>query len=187
MSLELTNLLPEQTTRAFRRMYFIRLLVVGVSVFLCALLIQYLLLLPSYIYTLKNVQQKTISMESINKNSITSGEKELQNKKRTITETTQYLLRLQKVPSATEALRTVLTVPRTGISLSGFTFAKDTGTTTKAQMSVSGIALTRDTLRQYVSSLENIPSIEAVDLPISAYAKDSEIPFTITISGHLIP
>ena len=45
-----------------------------------------------------------------------------------------------------------------------------------------GVASTRQTLQAYTDTLENLLHI-SVDLPISAYAKESDIPFSISLSG----
>ncbi len=54
-------------------------------------------------------------------------------------------------------------------------------------MTVSGMAATRDALRQYATALGGLPYVSKADLPISAYAKDSDITFTITLTGTLTP
>jgi len=45
-----------------------------------------------------------------------------------------------------------------------------------------GIAATRDALRNYQIALQNAAFARAADLPVSAYAKDSNISFNITIT-----
>lgn len=48
---------------------------------------------------------------------------------------------------------------------------------------ISGIATTRKSLSEFAKSLEKEISFKKVDLPISNLAKDSDIPFSITITG----
>jgi hypothetical protein len=51
-----------------------------------------------------------------------------------------------------------------------------------AQLVLTGTALTRNALRSYQLALQGTPIARAVDLPVSAYAKDADITFTITIT-----
>ncbi len=49
------------------------------------------------------------------------------------------------------------------------------------------MAQTRDALRGYVEALNQLPYVSKADLPISAYAKESAIPFMVTLTGSLQP
>jgi hypothetical protein len=49
-------------------------------------------------------------------------------------------------------------------------------------LSVSGIAVTRGALRAYQLALQSAPFAVAANLPVSAYAKDTDIAFTITVT-----
>jgi len=52
----------------------------------------------------------------------------------------------------------------------------------KKILSVSGTAANREALRTYQLALQGAPFTLTAALPVSAYAKDSDIAFTITIT-----
>ncbi len=49
-------------------------------------------------------------------------------------------------------------------------------------IAVSGTAATRDALRQYQLALQNAAGVQSADVPVSAYAQDANIPFTVTVT-----
>jgi|CXWL01.1.fsa_nt_gi Tfp pilus assembly protein PilN len=187
MSLELTNLLPANKIRAFKRLYFIRLITVVLFMSFLVLCAHTLLLLPSYLYSASQADEKQKQIDGLNASLQTTEEKEAKSRVATLQETVTYLGRLEKTPVASDLIRAVLQAPHEGVRLSGFTVNTGTTPSTTPRMGVSGIAASRDSLRLYVLALEQLPFVTSAELPISAYAKDSEIPFTISLSGPLVP
>jgi hypothetical protein len=84
------------------------------------------------------------------------------------------------------AIRTVLAIPRPDISLSSLGFYAST-TDQKTQMVIFGVAASRTALRQYVNAFSETSGIESADVPISAYAAETKIPFSLTLMGSLFP
>jgi hypothetical protein len=189
MSSELTNLLPSEKTKAFRREYFVRLLTTVVIVLMVLLIAQMVFLLPSYLYEREIVSARSAELQALSANSATAQEQQARTQLAALKTGATLLLMLGKVPTASTALRAVLAVPRPGITLSGFAYGQ-TGATTASStrtLQLSGTASTRETLRAYDSALGALPFVSNADLPISDYAKDSQIPFTITLTGSLAP
>jgi hypothetical protein len=88
-------------------------------------------------------------------------------------------------------VRSALAIAHPGITLSGFVYtAATTGGTkqaktvrpTPATLAITGVAKTRDALRNYQLALEDAPFALRADLPVSAYAEETDAPFTITIT-----
>lgn len=183
---ELTNLISSSQIRAFRRGYFLRLLTVVLLAIAALVLANAVLLLPSYGYARAEVARYRDQLAGLDASLTTAQEKEVNARIKALADASTYLSRLGKVPSATNLLRAILAVPHTGIALTGFTFTPASADT-KAKMTLTGSALSRETLRKYVLSLEQLPYVDTADLPISAYAKESDIPFTITLTGSLVP
>ncbi len=94
------------------------------------------------------------------------------------------LLTLASSPSATTVIRTLLAIPHSGITLTSFTFRAGTP---EGRVTITGSATTRDALRQYHLALSSLSFAKSAELPLSAYAKESNIPFTITLMGSLVP
>jgi hypothetical protein len=184
---ELTNLLPRSGVRALRRGYFIKLAIVTVALAIIALIIHGALLLPSYLYAHQEVAREQGELDRISSSNSSAQERDIQTHIASVKSDIEYLGRLGTLPTASGAFRAVLQVPHPGIKIAGFTFTAPSGTAHTAQMTVTGTAATRDQLRAYVQALGQLPYVSNADLPISAYAKDNAIPFTITLSGSLTP
>ena len=92
------------------------------------------------------------------------------------------LAALARAPSASAIARSALAIPRPGIALSGFEYAPRTADARQGTLIVSGIAATRDALRNYQLALERAPFARSASLPVSTYAKDSNIAFAITVT-----
>lgn len=181
MELELTNLLPEERIRSLRRIYFFRLGVVAVLLLSGVTLVHGVLLLPSYMYLRNQVEERTASLTSLTATLAGSEEKEISVRVAALAEDSAYLARLSSVPKASAAIREIAALPRSGIRLTGFSFAPKEGA--ESEMSVTGVATTREALRTFEQSLADQPFITSADLPISAYAKERDISFTISLTG----
>lgn len=186
MSPELTNLLPHSRLRAFRRLYFTRLGTLALGILTATVLVQVFLLIPTYWYVRAEVGQLKSSVAATDAAAQSSEEQELRTRTEALSATVMRLVRLSEAPVASAAIRAVLVVPRPGIRLVGFTFTAPANGQ-PARMGISGIAGTRDDLRQYEAALRELSFVERADLPISAYAKESAIPFTIVLTGPLRP
>ncbi len=183
---ELTNLLPPERTNGLKREYFVRLATVAVFALAAVTLGSGALLIPSYLYTGQQIQLRNSSISDLDSKLAASQGKEASARLTTLTASALYLSRLGSTTTATGALRGVLSAPRTGISLSVFTFTPPTNGNV-GRMTVGGIAASRESLRAYTSALTTLPFVSSVDLPISAYAQESQIPFVITLTGTLAP
>ena len=78
-------------------------------------------------------------------------------------------------------MRAVLAISHPGITLSGFDYVPGAGKN-PGTLAISGTAATRDTLRNYQTALQSAPFAVTANLPVSAYAKDTGIPFSITVT-----
>ena len=186
MSVRLTNLLPPERIRGLRQLYFFRLATVGMLVLTGVAVIHGVLLLPSYLYLKEQVHARESVLASLTASLQGSEEREVSARVTRLTEDAAYLARLAKTPAASTAVSAILKVPHTGISMRGFTFTA--GSEGKdASMTVSGVASSRETLRRFEQALAAQPYITTTELPISAYAKESAIDFTVVLTGPLMP
>jgi hypothetical protein len=186
-SSELTNLLPTESKRAFRRSYFLRLTTI-VLLFLALLgLINALLLLPTYLYARDEVNSESVQLNRLTKSLATSEEQEAQTELSNLQSEATYLEQLSATPTASAVIQALLAVPHQGISLNGFIFTTSAVASSPNTMQISGVAGTREELLNYDQSLSALPFVTNANLPISDYASDSDIPFTITLTGTLHP
>jgi len=185
MSLELTNLLPPERLRALRGLYFLRLATVAAVLLSGVALVHGVLLFPSYLYLHQQTREREASLAALSARLAGSEEQEVSARVAALTQDATHLARLASTPTASAAISAVLEIPRSGIRLTGFTFApvKDQA----VAMTVSGVASSRESLRAYESALAAEPYVSSANLPISAYAKEAEIPFTISLTGTFMP
>lgn len=185
MEPKLTNLLPEERTRALRQLYFLRLTVVSLIVLAGVAVVHGVLLLPSYLYLRNQVAEREGTLTRLTTTLAGSEEQEIGVRVAALASDSAYLARLSSVPKASAAVSALTALPRSGIRLTGFSFAP--ATDGGATMNVSGIATTREALRRFEQVLAKEPYVTKADLPISAYAKETDIAFTITLTGPLMP
>jgi Tfp pilus assembly protein PilN len=178
---ELTNLLPPERQRALSRNYFLRLGVVS-AVLLCILtLASAALLLPTYVFLAESTSAKEARLANIESALSSANEKELSVRLAALSGDAATLTALASAPSASTMIRTVLAVSRPGIALSGFAYTP-VANKVPGTLTISGIAATRDTLRNYQLTLQRVSFARSATLPVSAYAEDTDIAFTITVT-----
>ena len=186
MNEELTNLLPRDRKQMLGRLYGIRLSVIVIVLVSFLVLSATLFRVPAYVYQYQQIQLQKQNLELLTSNLDKAEGKEINARFKAVNENIAYLSRLATSSSATAATTAILGVPHPGVTISGFSYTPNTKST-DGKMTLSGKALTRESLRQYVEVLSNQPYIKNADLPISSYAKESDIPFVITLTGTLSP
>jgi hypothetical protein len=183
---ELTNLLPPERLAAQREAYFIRLGTVALWMLVVIVIASGALLVPAYLYVDRAIRTSETAVQELDANLVLAHGKETNARLAALTESAAYLTRLATTTTATSALRTVLAVPRSNVTLSGFSFTPPVRGVA-GRMTIVGVAGTREALRGYYDALLHLPAVTNGDLPISAYAKDVNIPFTITLTGSFLP
>lgn len=181
MRSELTNLLPPDRQRSLARDYYLRLSVIILWFVFTLTLISMVLLLPTYIFLTDSARAKERYLATVESSITSADESSLSARLASLNNSATTLVALAQAPSASAFIRTMLELPRPGVTLSQFVY---TPPTTKASgtLLVSGTAATRDALRTYQLALENASFARSAALPVSAYAKDRDISFTITIT-----
>lgn len=181
MHSELTNLLPLSRQHLLAREYHFRLGVVAVSLFITLVLAAAVLLVPTYIFLTRDVQAKEVRLASIKSTLSSSDGVALSTRLAALSSDAERLTALSNNLSASGVLRLALAVSRPGVILSGLTYTPAIGKTS-GTLILSGTAATRDSLRNYQLALQNASFAQLVELPVSAYAKDTNITFTITVT-----
>ena len=179
MRRELTNLLPFERQRFLSRDYFLRLSVVNALLLMVITLIAATLLLPTYVLLESSSNAKEMRLANIKSTTSSADEKALSTRLATLSTNVAALMTLSNAPSASTVIRTILDVSRPGVTLFGLDY---TAATTKSlgKLVISGTSATRDALRNYQIALQGVSFVRTANLPISAYAKDTNIAFTIT-------
>lgn len=187
MHTELTNLVPQQTVKTFRRNYFFRLATVTTFLLCAFVVINALLLLPSYLYAQEEVRTETAQLNKVANSTATAEEQSAQTQLSNLQSEATYLSKLSNVPTSSAVIRAILAVPHDGIKLNGFEYTAPTPAVPNGTLDITGVAATRDALRSYDSALSALPFVTSANLPISDYANDSNISFDVTLTGPLNP
>ncbi len=181
MNNELTNLLPPERLNRLSHDYLIRLATVVVLMVMMLVLVATILLLPSYVFLSKNENAKKSQLMSIGSETSSDDEKKLSTRLSLLSDNTKRLVAMNKTQSISTIVNKVLAINHSGISLSGFSYTSAVGDKSGVLV-VSGTASTRGALRNYQLVLESSSFALSANLPVSAYAKDSQIEFSITIT-----
>ena len=182
MITKLIHLLPRERRRAFLQDYFFRLGTVVALLLTILVVVHGILFSPSYFNLEQSKANEQAHLNAITERLASSGDQEIVGRLATLDRETEHLSKISAAPSAVGNVRAIILLPRSGITLTSFSFTPPFGKS-PGQMRVSGTAASRDSLRRYQSTLATLPGISGADLPISAYAKESDIPFTVTLSG----
>lgn len=178
---DLTDMLPPERHRALARDYFLRLGVVAVWFATVLVLASAILLLPTYVFLAKSSRAKEARLKNIESALSSSDGTALSARLAALTSNTDALAALAHAPSASATIRSALAIAHQGITFSGFAYAPADGTR-PGTLAISGTAATRDVLRRYQLVLQGAPFARSADLPVSTYAKDSNIAFTVTVT-----
>jgi Tfp pilus assembly protein PilN len=178
---ELTNLLPNERQQALVRDYRFRLGVVAVLLGVVLIVAAAILLVPTYLYLVNEASDKQARLASMASTLSSADEVALSTRLTALSNEANVLTALSSVSSPSDIMRAVLAVPQPGIALSSFIYTPAVGKKA-GTLTISGIAATRDVLRSYQLALSSAPFATSANLPVSAYASNADIAFTITIT-----
>ncbi|MES2994467.1 MAG: hypothetical protein V4681_00280 [Patescibacteria group bacterium] len=186
MQTDLTNLLPRDRKHGLVRDYVFRVIVVAICLLTALIVVHGALLLPSYIYVVQQAGSRAEQLATLQIAASATSEQELKGRVDALKAKAKQLQVLGTQATAAGVVKAVLLVPRPGISIQGFTFTPSVTPGTN-RMTLVGVAASRDALRQYVQTLGTLPFVTKAELPISSYAKERDIAFTVTLTGTLLP
>ncbi len=175
------NLLPAQRVAALEQVTLVRFGVtvcVGIAI---AALIGSLLLVPVRLMLHQAILEKEGELASLQTASTTSDRITIGERLDRLLKNVAAVKALSGSGSASTALRNVLEIPREGIVLTGLTYTPSQPST----LIVTGVAATRDNLHDYQAALQRAAFVRASQLPVSSYAKNMQVPFTITLTLSL--
>ncbi len=176
---DVTNLLPPAFVRMLRRRYFGRLVVIVIVVVAFLLAAAAALLFPVHQYLLSKIATDQFLLKDATSNQVSAEDTAFEARLSALTQNTSRITALTSSFSLSSTLRNVLTVTHAGVTISALSVAapgKGPG-----QVTITGLAATRDALRSYQLAFEGAPFIAAANLPVSVYAKDKDISFTMTL------
>lgn len=172
------NLIPAEAKKHLLREYWMRSVTVWFFLWSFALLLGITLLVPSYV--LLNLQVKAYSETAQTANEKNANfeavAKELESASKTAATLSEQLVR----PSMTEYLTLLKNLESTNVNVARISFSREGDVV--GEMTVSGVADSRQALADFRNRMLDSDLIESVNLPISNLAKDKEIPFELTVT-----
>lgn len=182
MPSDLTNLLPPERRRALLREYRFRVATLALGFLSMVVVVHGILLAPSYLYMTERSAIAEQRLAELSERRAVSGFEDLSARITAFTERAEHVRTLAQTASAADAVRSILDVPRKGILVSSFTYTPPALDGQGGRMTISGSAATRESLRAFDSSLGKLEHVSSTDLPLSAYAKETDIPFSIMLT-----
>jgi hypothetical protein len=175
------DLLPAPRHHRLVRDYYLRLGAVGMLLLSVLALSAAVLLIPTYLYLAGSASAKSTRLASLASSLSSATDIALSSRLAALSTEATTLTALVRTRSVSDTVRSVFAVPRPGVMLTSLTYAP-ASEKNPALITISGSALTRDALRGYQLALQGAPGIASAELPVSAYASDADIAFTITLT-----
>lgn len=178
---ELTNLLPPERKRKYVREYILRIGVVSIVLVTGLVFIAGVLLIPTYVFLVKSIGAKETRLASIESTLSSSDEAALSARLATLSRDAATLTALASTSPSSGVMYAVLPIPHPSVVLSGFVYTP-TANKVPGTLTISGTAKTRDALRNYQLALQKAPFVHSAEVPVSAYTKDIDIAFSVSIT-----
>lgn len=176
-----TDLLPVERRRALHRAYLFRLATVTVIAGIGLLIVAAGLLLPTHALLSREIAARQTQLATVESALSSTADTTLTTQLAALESDLKTLAALSQTPKATDILTRALGVARPAVQLTGFVYAPPSGTRA-GTLEISGIASDRTSLQAYQAALQAAPFAVSADLPVSAYAQASKIPFMITVT-----
>ena len=178
MNSDTLNLLPLERQRLLVRRYRFRLAIVATFLGVLLVAIAGAMLFPGISY----LQGIETSSSSIGERAVTNSDPvQTEARVAALRSGLEALRASASARSATRLVEDMLSVSRPGVRLSMLSYTEAVGSAPSALV-VSGIATTRETLHAYELALRAASFAAKVELPVSSYAKETMIPFTLTVT-----
>lgn len=176
----MTNLLPQPEQMAIKKEYKYRRAVVAVLMFVCAVAVSAGFLLPSLI--LSNIKLKTIGSEA--EKARIANEQKVKNSASAVTlketESKLALLSAAGVGGSVVSVVDLITKDKSpNIRIKDISYEGGES----GKIVISGLSKDRESLTNFLHQMQAISIFKLVDLPVSNFAKDKDISFSMQISG----
>jgi len=175
----MNHLLTGEDKKAAKREYRLRLIAVGLLLFFAALVIGAVSLLPSLFLTRSKKSSLDAEEAAIAAGNGAAEEKSLTDEVALSRKKLAMLAPDLSDKTVFAALHAVLAAKPSDISVTGFYFAHSDPT----HISLTGVAAKRESLVEYQKQLVASGLFTNVDTPLSDFAGNSNIGFTITLTG----
>jgi hypothetical protein len=178
----MTNLLPQSDQMILKKEYKYRKLVVIFLFFVGTVLISVGFLLPSLI--LSNIKLNIIS-DAAEKARISNENQTNSNTSNILLKDTKEKLALLSIkdsgPTFVSVVDLITKNKSANIKIKEISYEKNTDSNSK--ITISGLSKNRESLTNFLGQMQSVSVFKSVDLPVSNFAKDKDITFSMQILG----
>ncbi|HLP86419.1 MAG TPA: type II secretion system protein GspL [Candidatus Paceibacterota bacterium] len=180
------NILPQAEKKVLHRDYWLRFFVVVLNLIAITSVIASLLLFPSYF--LSKLKENIVEnrLESFNKENPSLKDNNIEKITKEINLKLKNLDKQKPLYQVSDYMENILSSRTSGITFSQILFNKNMSLANDGKyypvVEIHGIALNRDSLRNFKTALDNNPNFSKVNLPISDFLEKTNLPFTISIT-----
>lgn len=170
------NLLPALEKKRNQREYWLRLSVTSFVVLGVVFVFGALMILPSYFLVEGKRSSLLRGADTFN------GGDDVLSTAQQIEEMTRQMAHAEELPISGDIARhmeQIIEVRPGGVTLSSLFFQKQAG---ERRFTISGVAQTRESLASYTTALQEIDAFSKVAVPISNFAQNRNISFSMSIT-----
>ncbi len=175
------NILAVEEKKKILTEYRLRLAVVSMFAIAALMFSSLVLLSTSYFLVVSKYNDTKSGLALIQEKDDRAGqEKDVNARIRAVNKNVDLFLKSDSTRTLTPSLiiMKILDIKGSAIKIVGFTYDTSSG---QERIVVTGTALHRDSLAQFVETLKKDPTFTSVDLPISSYVKSTNIDFSAVI------
>jgi len=174
------NLLPQKEKMENRREYFYRFSAGLAGAAVASLIIGGGLLLPSYLLSKAKQVELKANLVSL-KNPRQAGGEEAPKILETAAKRVVFLS-IRPILSLTAAAEKITDKKPAGVKIKGFSYhPQEKADGISAAIALTGIAANREAIVAFVKALQTEQSFSSINVPVSNFAKDRDIEFSLTL------
>lgn len=176
------NLLPQEHQKKLKKEYLHRRSTLILIAFFCLGIIGILTFIPSFILSLQRAQSIPYEYKVTEEDSSISVS-ELNHRINDLKNDVTTVLKRNSVNQINEIFKNIIDMKPAGISLKGLSYKKQNKEPLKVYL--AGVALTREDLLSFARKLEMFSLFEHVNVPVSSFAKDKDIEFSLELVENI--
>jgi hypothetical protein len=169
------HLLPEKEKKILQREYISRLILIGLIFVLASLLVGSVFLFPSYLLSVRKLADANMNNQQVKSAIAAKTDSALTTFLATLKDNLNALVPISKTTNFSILAREITDKKESGIKINEFSQSDQT-------LIINGVSSDRQSLLRFSHELQTIKDFSKVDLPISDFAKDKDINFSITLT-----
>ena len=181
----MSNILPPQEIKKIKGLYKKRLVVVSLRALTVLSLVAAACIVPSYIYS-KQEEGVLLAKKAVFEQKETGELKQdLVNSIADInTRLSSFNDTTYNSPLIAGFINPILQARTSSVYITGLTYTLDKDANV-AHVTISGLSINREAILTFGSNLQKTPRITNVNVPITNFIKESNMPFTISLDAQL--